>query len=89
MSARATIVRAQQMVYDEMRTEFEAMGTGGPYCQTQKEYALKLVDEYDVRAVARIFGMPRRTLQRWCRAEHKYIQRCPGWVYSWATKRRR
>lgn len=89
MSTRAMIIRAQQMVYDEMRTGFEAMGTGGAYCQTQKEYALKLIDEYGVRATARILRLPRRTLQRWCRAERKYIQRCPGWVYSWATKRRR
>ena len=83
------MIQAQQAIYDEMRMEFEAMGTGGPYCQTQKEYALKLMDEYGVRAVARILELPRRTLQRWCRAECKYVQRCPDWVYSWAAKRQK
>jgi len=89
MSTRAMIIRAQQAVYDEMRMEFEAMGTGGQYCQTQKDYALRLIDEYGVRAVARILGIPRRTLQRWCRGQGKYVQRCPDWVYSWAAKRQK
>jgi DNA invertase Pin-like site-specific DNA recombinase len=81
------IIRAQQMVYDEMRTDFEAMGAGGRYCQRQKEYALRLIDEYGVRAVARILGLPRRTLQRWCREQSKYVKPCPDWVYSWAARR--
>ena len=89
MSPRAMIIRAQQMVYDEMRTEFAAMGTGGRYCQRQKEYALKLIDEYGVRATSRILCLPRRTLQRWCREQAKYVRRCPSWVYSWAAKRRK
>jgi hypothetical protein len=89
MSGKAMIFQAQQMVYDEMREEFEEMGTGGRYCQRQKDYALKLIDEYGVRAVARILGTPRRTLQRWCREQFKYVKRCPDWVYSWAAKRRR
>jgi len=83
------IIRAQQMVYDEMRTEFEAMGTGDRYCQMQKEYALRLIDEYGVRATARILCLPRRTLQRWCREQSKYVRRCPDWVYLWAAKRQK
>lgn len=89
MSTRAFIVQAQQAVYDEMCMEFEAMGTGGRYSQAQKDYALGLIDEYGVRAVSRILQLPRRTLQRWCRSQHKYVRRCPAWVYSWAAKRRR
>ena len=88
MSTREMILQAQRAVYDEMRVEFEAMGTGGRYCQTQKDHALKLIDEYGVRATARILCLPRRTLQRWCREQVKYVQRCPNWVYSWAAKRR-
>ena len=83
------LLQAQQMIYDEMREEFEAMGTGGRYCQRQKEYALGLIDRFGVRATARILEMPRRTLQRWCREQGKYVRRCPDWVYSWAAKRRK
>jgi hypothetical protein len=77
------------MFYDEMRWEFEAMGTSGPYCQRQKVYAFKLIDEYGIRATARILEIPRRTLQRWCRSQSKRVRRCPAWVYSWAAKRRK
>lgn len=83
------ILQAQQMVYDEMCEEFEAMGTGGRYNQEQKDYALGLIDECGVRATARILQLPRRTLQRWCRSEHKYVRRCPDWVYAWAAQRRK
>jgi DNA invertase Pin-like site-specific DNA recombinase len=89
MSTREMILQAQQMVYDEMRKDFEAMGTGRPYSQRQKEYALRLIDEHGVRAVARILELPRRTLQRWCREQCKYVKRCPDWVYSWAAKRQK
>jgi len=89
MSRRELIIRWQQEAYDEMRDEFEAMGKGGRYCRRQKNYAFKLIDEYGIRATARILDLPRRTLQRWCRASCKYVRRCPGWVYSWAAKRRK
>ena len=89
MSKRVMTLQAQQAVYDEMCIEFEAMGTGGRYCQEQKDYALGLIDEYGVRATARILQPPRKTLQRWRRNQHKYVRRCPDWVYSWAAKRRR
>ncbi len=83
------ILQAQQAIYDGMREDFEAMGTGGQYNQEQKGYALGLIDEHGVRATARILRLPRRTLQRWCRGQGKYVCRCPAWVYSWAAKRRR
>jgi hypothetical protein len=89
MSTRVLIIQAQQAMYDEMREEFEAMHTGGQYSQQQKDHALKLIDEYGVRATARILELPRRTLQRWCREQFKHVKRCPAWVYSWAAKRRR
>lgn len=89
MSTRAFIIQAQQAVYAGMRDEFEEMGTGGRYNQEQKDYAFKLIDEYGVRATTRILGVPRRTLQRWCRSQFKYVRRCPSWVYSWAARRRR
>jgi ActR/RegA family two-component response regulator len=89
MSTRALIIQAHQAVNDEMRREFESMGEGGRYCQQQKDYAFTLTGKYGVRATARILGIPRRTLQRWCREQHRYVQRCPDWVYSWAAKRRK
>lgn len=89
MSTRAMMRIQWQQVYDGMRLELEAMSTGGPYSQRQKEYALKLIDEYGVRAAARILELPRRTLQRWCREQSKYVRRRPDWVYSWAAKRQK
>lgn len=88
-SARKRIPLAQQMVYDDMRGQFEAMGTGGQYHQCQKDYALKLIGKYGVRATARILEIPRRTLQRWCRSQSKRVRRCPAWVYAWAARRRK
>jgi hypothetical protein len=83
------IIQAQQAFYDQKRWEFEAMGASGPYCERQRNYAFKLIDEYGVRATARVLHMPRWTLQRWCRQQCKYVRRCPDWVYAWAAKRRR
>jgi hypothetical protein len=88
MTTRAMKIQWQQ-VYDDMRLEFEAMATGSPYNQRQKEYALRLIDEYGVRAVARILELPRRTLQRWCREQSKYVKPCPDWVRSWAARRQK
>jgi len=87
-SARKQIPLAQQMAYDDMRGQFEAMGMGGQYHQCQKDYALKLIGRYGVRATARILEIPRRTLQRWCRSQSKRVRRCPAWVYTWAARRR-
>ena len=89
MSTREIIIQAQQAAYDEMRWEFEAMRASGPYSQRQKDYGFRLIDEYGVRATARILRIPRRTLQRWCRQQGKCVQRCPEWVYDWAAKRRK
>lgn len=89
MSSRVMRMQWQHQFYDDMRLDFEAMGIGGRYCEKQKEYALKLIDEYGVRAVARILDLPRRTLQRWCREHSKYVRRCPEWVYSWAARRQK
>ena len=89
LSTRAIIIQAQQAAYDEMRWEFQAMGGDGRYCRRQKDYAFELIDEYGVRATARILDVPRRTLQRWCREQCKHVRRCPEWVYSWAAKRRK
>jgi hypothetical protein len=88
MSTRVMILQVYEALYDDIRAQFERMGTGDGYCQEQKEYAFTLIDEYGVRATARILRVPRRTLQRWCRAQSKRVRRCPDWVYSWAPKRR-
>jgi hypothetical protein len=76
------------MIYDDLHGQFEAMGAGGWYNRHQKDYALKLIDKYGVRATARILDVPRRTLQRWCRRQSKRVRRCPAWVYAWAARRR-
>ncbi len=53
------VMKPQQVICDDMPMEFEATGTGGRYCQQQKEHALKLADDYGARAVARIHEIPR------------------------------
>ena len=45
LNKRTRIPLAQQMIYDDMREQFEEMGNGGQYSKYQKNYALKLIDE--------------------------------------------
>lgn len=79
----------QQQFYEEIKAEFISLGRGGHYTDEQKEYAIALIDEYGIRATARILSLPRRTLQRWCRQYDVYVKRCPTWVYEWAERRRK
>jgi len=74
---------------EEKRELFQAYGEGKRYTQKQKDYAFELIDEYGIRATARILQIPRRTLQRWCRKNHIWVKRCPAWVYEWAQRRRK
>ncbi len=74
---------------EEKKICFQVLGNGGHYTQKQKEYAFELIDEYGIRATARILQIPRRTLQRWCRQYGVYVRRCPAWVYEWAERRRK
>jgi len=74
---------------DDKRIEFKCMGNNGQYTESQKHYAFELIDQYGIRATARILQIPRRTLQRWCREKGVYVRRCPYWVYGWAERRRK
>ena len=74
---------------EEKRDMFQAYGEGGQYTQRQKGYAFELIAEYGIRSTARILQIPRRTLQRWCRANRVYVKRCPDWVYGWVERRRK
>ena len=74
---------------EEKRYLFQALGEGGHYTQEQKDYAFELIDEYGIRATARILQIPRKTLQRWCGKNGIYVRRCPSWVYGWAERRRK
>ena len=67
MNNRELIKAMQQQVYAEMKEDFISLGQGGHYTDKQKRYAIALIDEYGIRATARILSLPRRTLQRWCR----------------------
>ncbi len=74
----------------EMRLHFASLGDGGyVYSETQKQYALSLIDQYGVRATARILKLPRITIQRWCRKYNKAMRRCPDWVFEWAERRKK
>jgi hypothetical protein len=75
---------------EEMQAHFAALGKGNRnYTSQQKDFAFSLVDTYGVRGTARILLLPRRTIQRWCRAQGKKLMRCPLWVYEWAERRRK
>ena len=63
--------------------------TGGHYTAEQKESALEKAKSIGVRATSRLFNVPRRTIQRWLRAEGITVKRCPDWVYDWAYLRRK
>jgi transposase-like protein len=89
LANKLAFMQALQECYQEIRSEFGKPENGGRYSDRQKEYALRLIGEYGVRATARILQIPRRTLQRWCRVKGRRVQRCPAWVYDWAKRRRK
>ena len=88
-STKQLIRLGQQEFYNEMKSHFIALGNGGYYTQKQKDYAFELIDQYGVRATARILKVPRRTLQRWCRENGVWVRCCPAWVYGWVERRRK
>ena len=89
MRSKELIRMMQQEFYDEIRSEFLAFGNGGRYTDAQKERAFELINDKGIRAAARILGVPRRTLQRWCKRHGVFVRRCPPWVYEWAERRRK
>ncbi len=82
MRSKELIRMMQQEVYEEMREDFLLLGNNnsGRYTETQKQRAFELIQDKGIRATARILGVPRRTLQRWCRQQGVYVRRCPSWV---------
>ncbi|MHC4194952.1 MAG: hypothetical protein ACYSYU_09300 [Planctomycetota bacterium] len=89
MKKNSAVMLLIQESYEDKRYEFYALGNEGQYTESQKHFAFELIDEYGIRATARILQMPRRTLQRWCRQNGVYVRRCPAWVYGWAERRRK
>ena len=74
----------------EKRAEFNALGKDkGHYTVKQKGYAINKAVSIGVRATSRLLNVPRRTIQRWLKAEGIRVKRCPDWVYDWAYWRRR
>jgi len=75
---------------EEKRAHFVSLGLSErAYTPAQKDYAITLVDTYGIRATSRILEIPRRSIQRWCRASGIRVKRCPAWVYAWAEGRRK
>ncbi len=62
---------------------------GGHYNKEQREYAIEKATTIGVRATSRTLHVPRRTIQRWLRAEEITVKRCPNWVYDWAYWRKK
>ena len=70
---------------------FRALGSerGRHYTNKQKDYAINKAISIGVRATSRLLHLPRRTIQRWLRAEGITAERCPDWVYEWAYWRKK
>jgi len=74
----------------EKRAEFNALGKDkGHYTVEQKDYAINKAISIGNRATSRLLNVPRKTIQRWLKAEGIRVKRCPDWVYDWAYWRRR
>ncbi|MCX5635445.1 MAG: hypothetical protein NTW55_06385 [Planctomycetota bacterium] len=89
MKKNPFIQKLIQEGYEDKQSEFLSLGNDGQYSQEQKEYAFSQINEYGIRATARILQIPRRTLQRWCKKDGVWVKRCPDWVYEWAERRRK
>jgi len=87
---KETTLALVELQNEELRFEFALLGEGKRnYSTQQKDFALSLVDTHGVRGTARTLLLPRRTIQRWCRAQSKSVKRCPLWVHEWAERRRK
>jgi hypothetical protein len=88
MRSKELIRMMQQEVYEEMREDFAFLSNddGGRYTEAQKERAFELINDKGIRSAARILGVPRRTLQRWCKRHGVFVRRCPSWGYEWAER---
>ncbi len=94
MSKLETRVLIRMWIEEENREQlfyFRALGSerGRHYTDKQKDYAINKAISIGVRATSRLLHMPRRTVQRWLKAEGIRVKRCPDWVYDWAYWRRR
>jgi len=89
MSKLETRALIRSFIEEENREQlfyFKALGSerGRHYTDNQKDYAVHKAISIGVRATSRLLNMPRRTIQRWLRANGIAVKRCPDWVYSWA-----
>lgn len=75
---------------ERLAKRFRSMGDGkARYTEDQRRFVLRLVDESGIRATARALGIPRRTIQRWCRICNKLVKRYPPWLPDWAYRRKK
>jgi hypothetical protein len=63
--------------------------SGGRYTKEQKKFTIEKARSIGVRATARLLQLPRRTIQRWLRAEGTSVKLCPDWIYEWAYWRKK
>ena len=94
MSKPETRALIRAFIEEENREKlfyFKALGSERKrhYTDKQKEYAIKKAISTGLRATSRLLNVPRRTIQRWLKAEGIRVKRCPDWVYDWAYWRRR
>jgi len=89
MSKLETRLAIRMFIEEENREQlfyFRFLGSekGRHYTDKQKDYAIEKAKSIGVRATSRLLHVPRRTIQRWLKAEGISVKRCPDWVYDWA-----
>ncbi|MBD3203716.1 hypothetical protein GF327_05435 [Candidatus Woesearchaeota archaeon] len=90
LSTKAFIRLFIEQENEEQRSLFYSLNpSGGHYTKEQKEFAIEKARSIGVRATSRLLQVPRRTIQRWLRAEGISVKRCPDWVYDWAFWRKK
>ncbi len=81
MSKLETRLLIRMFIEEENReklAQFNSLGKGkGHYTADQKGYAINNAISIGVRATSRLLHVPRRTIQRWLRAEGIIVKRCP------------
>tara|TARA_Y100000310_G_C20424587_1_gene688390 strand:- start:338 stop:646 length:309 start_codon:yes stop_codon:yes gene_type:complete len=59
------------------------------YTEEQKQYVINLVLDIGIRATSKRLDLHRKTVRRWLESKNVKVKRCPEWVYTWASNRRK
>ena len=84
-----TRIRFQTLHYDKEELHINGIKAkhSWKYTQRQQAFASNQINEYGVRATARILQLPRSTLQNWIRKYYIDVPRYPQWMDNWRRKK--